>query len=123
MATSFRLFLADGHYPADCFTAKIILALSLVFYFMHLDKNKFALAGASVMGVVYLVCVIFVSLWPQFALQLFGWLVHLIAVDKYATDMAITWPGFIVGLIQVIIYTYIITWLFASLHNRFITEK
>lgn len=90
---------------------------------MHLDKNKFALAGAGVMGVVYLICVIFVSLWPQFAVQLFGWLAHLVAVDKYAADMAITWPGFIIGLIQVIIYTYVITWLFAYLHNRFITKK
>ncbi len=90
---------------------------------MQLDKNKFALAAASMLGIVYLVCVIFVSLWPDFALQLFGWLVHLVAVDKYANDMAITWPSFILGLAQVIVYAYIITWLFAALHNRFMIKK
>lgn len=87
---------------------------------MELDKNKFSLAAAGTMGIVYVVCAVFVALWPDFALQLFGWLVHLVNVDKFAGDVVITAGGLIIGLLQVLVYTYIGTYVFAWLHNRFI---
>ena len=86
---------------------------------MELDKNKFSMAAAGTMGIVYVVCAVFVALWPDFALQLFGWLVHLVNVDKFAGDVAITAGGLIIGLVQVLVYTYIGTYVFAWLHNRF----
>jgi len=88
---------------------------------MELQKNKFALAAGGVMGIVYVVCAIFVALWPNFAMQLFGWLIHLVNVDKFAGDVQITASGFIIGLLQAVIYTYIVAYLFASLHNRFMS--
>jgi len=86
---------------------------------MELDKNKFSLAAAVTMGVVYVVCAVFVWLWPDFALQLFGWLVHLVNVEKFAGDVAITTTGLIVGLVQILVYAYVGAYIFAWLHNRF----
>lgn len=90
---------------------------------MELQKNKFAMAGAGVMGIVYVVCAIFVALWPDFAMRLFGWLVHLVNVDKFAGDVAITAGGFIIGLVQILVYTYVVAWLFAWLHNRSVKNQ
>lgn len=86
---------------------------------MELDKNKFSLAASATMGIVYVVCAVFIWLWPDFALQLFGWLVHLVNVDKFAGDVGMTALGFVVGLIQVLVYTYAGARIFAWLHNRF----
>ena len=86
---------------------------------MELDKNKFSLAAACAMSIIYAICAVFVMLFPDFALQLLGWLTHLVNVDKFAGDMAITFGGFIVGLIQIFVYTYITMRIFALLHNKF----
>ena len=85
---------------------------------MGLNIKKFALALANTMAIIYTVCAIFVALWPDFALQLLGWVAHLVNVDKFAGDVAITLGGFIAGLIQVWVYAYIVGWIFAWLHNR-----
>ncbi len=92
-------------------------------HYCKINKNGFALAVGGVMGVIYIVCAIFIALWPQFALQLFGWLVHLVNVEKFAGDVAITLGGFIWGLIQVVVYTYVGAWLIAWLHNKFCGVK
>lgn len=89
---------------------------------MKLDAQKFSLAAALTMGAVYVVCAIFVALWPEFAIQLFGWLVHLVAVDKFAGDVQITALGFIFGLLQILIYTYVGALIFAWLHNKFMKK-
>lgn len=88
-------------------------------HFCKINARGFAKAAASIMGLIYVVCAIFVALWPAFALRLLGWLVHLVNVDKFAGDVAITVGGFLAGLAQVAIYTYIGAWLIAWLHNKF----
>ena len=89
---------------------------------MKLDIQKFSLAAALTMGVIYAVCAVFVALWPDFAMQLFGWLVHLVNVDKFAGDVQITALGFIFGLLQILIYTYFVALIFAWLHNKFLKK-
>lgn len=81
---------------------------------MELDKNKFSMAAAGTMGIVYVICAVFVALWPDFSIQLFGWLTHLVNLT-----VDVTFIGAIFGLLQVVIYTYIGAYLFAWLHNRF----
>ena len=85
-----------------------------------LNANKFSLAVALTMGIIYVVCAVFVTLWPDFSLQLFGWLVHLVNVDKFAGDVQITALEFIIGLVQALVYAYIGAWVFAWLHNKFL---
>ena len=88
-------------------------------HYCQINKGGFALAAGGVMGAVYVLCAIFVALWPGFALQLFGRLVHLVNVEKFASDVAISIGGFILGLVQVVVYAYVGAWLVAWLHNKF----
>lgn len=88
-------------------------------HYCEINKNGFAMAAGGVMSALYIICAIFVAIWPTFALQLFGWLVHLVNVEKFAGDVNLTLGGFVLGLVQVVIYTYIGAWIFAWLHNRF----
>lgn len=88
-------------------------------HYCQINKNGFALAAGGVMGGLYILCAAFVALWPAFSLQLFGWLVHLVNVDKFAGDVGMTLGGFTLGLIQAVVYTYIGAWLVAWLHNKF----
>lgn len=89
---------------------------------MQLDIKRFALAATITMGIVYAVCAIFVAIAPQAAMTLLGWLMHLVNVDKFAGDVAITAAGFVGGLVQILIYTYIAGWLFAWIHNKTMTK-
>jgi len=90
---------------------------------MKLNIQKFSLAAAVAMGVIYAVCAAFVAAWPDFSLKLLGWLVHLVNVEKFAGDVAITLIGFVIGLAQIVVYTYIGAWIFAWLHNRFMQSQ
>lgn len=90
---------------------------------MALNKQKLALASATTFGVAYVVCVAFVALWPGFSLQLFGYLFHLIDVNKFVGGMSITFGGVIAGLIEVVVYAYLTAWLFAWFYNRFAGQK
>ena len=92
-------------------------------HYCQINAGGFALASAGVMGVIYLLCVVFVSLWPDFSLRLLGWLVHLVNVEKFAGDVAITFGGLLAGLVQIVLYTYIGVWLIARLHNKFCQAK
>ena len=89
---------------------------------MKLEIQKFSVALAVTMGIIYVICAIFVALWPDFALQLFGWLVHLVNVDKFAGDVQMTVLGFVIGLLQAMIYTYVGALVFAWLHNKFMKK-
>ena len=83
---------------------------------MHLQKNQFALAAAGTMGAVYVICAVVVILAPNVAMTLFSWLTHLINLETGK----ITLGSFVGGILQVLIYTYVIAWAFAGLHNKFV---
>ncbi len=84
---------------------------------MELNKSKFALAAAKVMGVWYVICAFFVALWPELALKLFSWIVHLVNLEA-----GMSFPEVIYGFIEIIILTYITAYVFAWLHNRAIAK-
>lgn len=83
---------------------------------MHLQKNQFALAAAGAMGLVYVVCALVVVLAPNLAMTLFSWLTHLVNLEV----AEITWASFFGGIMQVLVYTYVVAWIFAGLHNKFV---
>ena len=83
---------------------------------MELDKNKFAMAVSGVMGVISIICATVVFAAPELAAILFGLMVHLVNLE--AAEIAPA--GFIIGLAQVLVYSYVGAWIFASLHNRFL---
>ena len=86
---------------------------------MHLDTSKFALAAAATFGAMYIVCALFVALWPDIASTLMSWLTHIVNLEP----RRVTWVGFFGGLAQVLVYTYIGAFIFAWLHNKFVTVR
>lgn len=86
---------------------------------MALNKQKLALAAASTFGLAYTACALFVIVAPDLAIRLVGWLFHLLNVEQFAGDVAITLGAFIGGLVEVVVYSYLVAWLFAWFYNRF----
>lgn len=80
---------------------------------MELNKQKFSLAAGGTMAIVSAICAAFVALWPEFAVQFFGWLVHLVNLEP----AKVTLGGAVIGIIQAFVYAYIFAWIFVSLHN------
>ena len=85
---------------------------------MEIRKNAFALALAETSAALYALCAIVVALWPDGALQLLGWVAHLVNVDQFSGGVVITFWGFVIGLVQIVIYSYVAGWLLAWFYNR-----
>lgn len=90
---------------------------------MALDIQKFSLAAGAMAGILFTVCSAFFALWPVLGMRLAGPMIHLLNVDKYAGDIGVTWAGFLLGLVQWIVYTYLGALLFAWLYNRFLKNS
>lgn len=84
---------------------------------MKIDQNKFALAIAGTFGVMYALCAALVALAPGVALRLLGWVTHIVNVDKFAGDVEITAVGLIIGLVQILAYSYLTARLFSFLYH------
>lgn len=84
---------------------------------MELNKNKFALAAAEVMGIWYVICALLVVFVPGVALKLFSWIVHLVNLEA-----RVSYPEVLYGFAEVIILSYITAYVFAWLHNKAITR-
>jgi len=82
---------------------------------MELNKNKFALAAAEVMGAWYIVCAFVVALAPESALKLFGWMVHLVNLEA-----KVSFPEVIYGFVEAVVFAYITAYIFVWLYNRLV---
>lgn len=81
-----------------------------------LQKNKFAFAVADVMAAVGALCAGLVAIAPEFSAKLAGSIMHLVNIDP---TMKLSWGAFIIGLVQVWVYSYILAYIFAWLHNKY----
>lgn len=81
---------------------------------MQLNKAKFALAAATVMGVWSIICAVLVYIAPDLTLKLFSWMAHLVNLQA-----GISFPEAIYGVIEVFTLTYVTAYVFAWLHNYF----
>lgn len=84
---------------------------------MELHKHAFALGVAKTMGVIYILCAIFVKIAPEISTRLMGYVTHLVNL-KIQDNVVVTLRGTIVGLVEVFVLTYIGAWLFAWLINK-----
>ncbi len=82
---------------------------------MQLNKSKFALAAAAVMGAWSIVCALLVAIAPDLTLKLFSWMVHLVNLEA-----GVSFPEAAYGVIEVFVLTYVTAYVFAWLHNRFV---
>lgn len=84
---------------------------------MQLNKRKFALAAAAVMGAWSIICAILVAIAPNLTLKLFSWMAHLVNLKT-----GVTFPEAVYGVIEVFVLTYVTAYVFAWLHNRFVEQ-
>lgn len=81
---------------------------------MKINNKKFALSLSKVMAIVYVVCSVFVVLFPGMSETLMGSLTHV----QTSLVRQVTLGGFVSGLIQVVIYLYIAGMIFAWIFNK-----
>lgn len=87
---------------------------------MTFHANKLSLAATITMGIVYTVCAAFTAIAPDVALMFLGWMLHLVNVEKFAGGVEVTLSSFILGLLPILFYSYITTYVFARLYNKLI---
>lgn len=80
---------------------------------MQIAESKFALNVAKVVSGVYALCALFVFLFPGFSETLMSALTH-----TKASIRDVTIGGFVLGIIQVAVYSWIAAWLFARVFNK-----
>ncbi len=89
---------------------------------MKLHAQKFALAATIATSVAYVICTLFTALNPNLAMKFLGWIIHLTNVDKFIA-IKVTVGSSIAGLVPILAYTYLGTYLFAWLYNRFTQQN
>ncbi|MBI2625366.1 MAG: hypothetical protein HYW70_03490 [Candidatus Nealsonbacteria bacterium] len=74
------------------------------------------------MGIVYAVCAAFTAIAPDAALKFLGWMLHIVNVEKFAGGVEVTFVTFILGLLPILLYTYLTAYLFAWLYNKLLSR-
>jgi hypothetical protein len=82
---------------------------------MKLAQGKFSCSAALVASSVYAVCSIFVVMFPKGSEVLMSALTH---VQSPRVIRNVSVGGFVLGIVQVYIYTFIGAWVLAVLLNR-----
>lgn len=82
---------------------------------MRIESKNFAMLLASASGVVYAACSLFVALFPKGSETLMSALTH---VKSPIFVRQITAGGFFLGLVQVIIYMFLLGLVFSWVFNR-----
>ena len=82
-----------------------------------LSPKRIAYSLAIVAGVVYTVCAFFVAIAPTWTVSTFGALFHRIDISKIARD-TVPISSTIAGLIEIIVLSLIIGWLFTVVYNN-----
>ena len=90
---------------------------------MELNKQKFSLAATITMGVAYVTCAVFTALFPDVALKFLGWMVHIVNVEKFAGGMEVSLGSFFLGLLPIVFYTYVMSYLFAWVYNKLLQPR
>jgi len=85
---------------------------------MQLNATKLANAAAITTLILYVVCTLFVAVAPQFSMTILAGAMHLPSVADALGEVEVTLGGFLLGLIPLVIYTYVGAYLLAILYNR-----
>ena len=90
---------------------------------MRLDWQKFSLLAAAVSGALYAVCSLFVALFPSLSTKLMGWLFHLTDATAVFGAQRVTLTGFVGGLVEVVVYMFAASLLFAWVFNQSVKQQ
>ncbi len=81
---------------------------------MKIDAMKLAIAAAMTTAVVWTVCSALVAFLPGSMMGLSG---HMVHADLAATSWALTWTGYIAGLVIWSLSAAATGWLIATFYN------
>ena len=81
-----------------------------------LSPKRVAYSLASVSAILYIICAILISIAPEATIKLFGSLFHGINIELIAQN-TISFGSTILGLIEIVVGSLIIGWLFAKIYN------
>lgn len=90
---------------------------------MRLNLQKFSLLSAAGVGMIYTACTLFVALWPGLSIKLMGWLFHLSNAEAVFDSTRVSFTGYIGALIEVVIYSYVVSLIFVWIFNRSVETK
>lgn len=90
---------------------------------MRLNLQKFSLLSAAAAGAVYSVCTLFVALWPGASTKLMGWLFHLANPEAVFGSMRVSLTGYLGALVEVVIYSYVVSLIFVWIFNQSVKEQ
>lgn len=82
---------------------------------MKLDVNKFALAAAAAIAVIWVICSLIVVLLPGMSMVAGG---HMMHTDFSGMNWNMHFTGFLVGGILWVLSAGVTAWLLASIYNR-----
>ncbi len=82
---------------------------------MKIDSTRFGLAAAIVFAISWIICSGFVALLPGVMMQISGSMIHS---DFGDLGWAMSWSGFIAGLIAWTVLAGVIAWPIAAVYNR-----
>lgn len=85
---------------------------------MTLNSLRLANAVALTALILYVVCTIFVAVAPEAAMAIAAGLMHIPGLGDTLGAVEVTLGGFFLGLIPLLVYSYIGAYLVASLYNR-----
>lgn len=72
-------------------------------------------------GIISLVCLLLIAIFKESAVTLFGYIFHGIDMTQIMVT-EIAWGSAIIGVIEVVILSFVIGWLFAKIYNSVSTD-
>ncbi len=90
---------------------------------MSLNSQKFSLWSAAAAGAIYSVCTLFVALFPGASIKLMGWLFHLSNATAVFGSTRVTFVGYVGALVEVVIYSYVVSLIFVWIFNQSIKHQ
>ena len=88
---------------------------------MQLNTTQFAIAAAITAWLWYIICIIAVMVAPSTAVWLFSTIVHMTNIDGMMSNTGITLTSGIVGFVQVTLYAFLTTYVFARMYNKLVS--
>lgn len=85
---------------------------------MQLNAKKLANAVTLAVGILYIVCTLFVVVAPDAARTIATGMMHIPGLGDALGEVEVTLGGFLLGLIPLLIYSYVGAYLIARLYNR-----
>ncbi len=85
---------------------------------MQLNATKLAKAVVATVLILYTVCTLFVAVAPEFSMTILAGAMHIPGIGDSLGEIEVTFGGFLLGLIPMILYSYVGVYLIAVLYNR-----